>query len=272
MKVPHAPLAVIHMAWAAKPSGPVVHTHSGLAVFLEGHARFWMGTVWQIRPGDVLLVPEGMPHHRADRNFTALVGLSVCTPCLPTDRWGPPLRSLFERVQRGGCPVLRPEPDRVATIVNDLKELEAELATTTVGHELAVDGRMSLLTARLLRARPAEAVLPAAETPLVAQALAWITRHALEPISLVDVAQAVGRAPTHLAARVKKETGQPVGAWITDVRMAVARSRLLRGDENIGVLASQVGYASPSHFHRTFRRVHGLSPDRWRQLHRRPDR
>jgi len=263
----HHPITVGRWAGAGSAE-PVAHSHSSLAIHLSGEAHLWMGSTWRLSPGDVLLVPEGMPHHRSDTNHTEVLGASVCIPCLPGTRWGPPLRALFAQVQRGGCPVLRPGAAHTAALTRDLEALAEELRAPKASSELVIDGLMSLVTARLVRARPTATIRPTAETPLVAQALTWISAHALGPISLVDVARAVGRAPTHLAARVKRETGQPVGAWITDTRMAVARARLLRSDENIDALASHVGYASASHFHRTFRRVHGVSPDRWRQLHR----
>ena len=249
-----------------------MHTHSGIALYLEDGARFWMGSVWTPRRGDVLLVPDGAPHHRLDDVPVGMVGLGLCMPCLPPDRWGPPLREMLQRVRRGGCPVLRPGAEGSAALSRDLDALEAELGSTAAGAELAVDGLMAVITARLLRAAPSERVLPVAETPLVARALEWVGAHALEGISLSDVARAVGRAPTYLAARVKQETGHPVGYWIGSARMAMARELLLHSDENIDALAERVGYASPSHFHRTFRREHGLSPDRWRRLHQRPTR
>ncbi|MCA9615679.1 MAG: helix-turn-helix domain-containing protein [Myxococcales bacterium] len=33
-------------------------------------------------------------------------------------------------------------------------------------------------------------------------------------------------------------------------------------------VAARVGFASPSHFHRAFRRLHAVSPGEWRATHR----
>lgn len=248
-------------------SDNVVHTHASIVVCIEGTSELWMRTAWQLTPGDVVLIPDGEPHHRLSEHPNTWIGIGVCASCLPIERWGAALRELFDRVRTGGCPVSRPV--QFERMVQDIEMLDDELNAPGPSTDMVIDGLFALLTAGLLRASPVAPAPSQSQTPLVAQTLAWIRAHALEPISLSDVAAAVGRAPTHLAARVKSETGHPVGHWILSIRMAVARDLLLRTDDNIDVLAERVGYASASHFHRTFRRIHGVAPDGWRRAHRR---
>jgi len=266
MTDPHVSLIVQH-AHCGGSADLAVHTQPRFCVYLDDGARFWMGSVWTLRRGDVLVVPDGMPHHRVDTDTIHLLGLGVCGQCVPDDRWGPPLLGLVSQVRRGGCPVLRPTAGTTEALIHTLQSLQAELARNEAGRSLVIDGLMGIFTGLLLRCRPSERVLPVAETPLVARAMQWLSDHALEPVSLADVARAVGRDASHVAACVKRETGHPVGHWILCARMAVARDLLLHSDENVGVLAERVGYASPSHFHRTFRKVHGVTPDGWRRLH-----
>lgn len=242
---------------------PAVHTHGSVAVLLEGASTLHMGSAWSIAAGDVFVVPEGRPHYRLDASACRMEGIGVCMSCLPSDRWGPTLRAVFTAVGQGACPVLRPSPADRTELVHSLHQLRTEDAAPP----WLVDARLGVLTALLQRASPV-AETSAAESPVVAQALEYIARHALEPLSLVDVAAAVGRAPSHLATRVKAETGHTVGEWIADARMAHARALLLRGDDTVDIVAERVGYASASHFHRTFRRLHGLTPGAWRRQHR----
>ncbi len=248
---------------------PVVHTHGSIGLLRTGRSLLHMGSTWTIEAGDVFLVPEGAPHYRSDSVEDDLepptaVGVGVCMSCLPDARWGPALRGLFEAVGEGACPVLRPdEADR-----DELFRTLDVLANRHIPEPWLVDARLAVLTAVLRRASAAAEPRPT-DSPLVARALDFVARHALEPISLVDVAKAVGRAPSHLATRVKAETGESVGAWIAHARMAQARELLLRGDDTIDVIAEKVGYASPSHFHRTFRRMHDCTPAAWRSGHRR---
>lgn len=243
---------------------PVVHTHGSIALLLTGRGVMHMGSSWAVQAGDVFLVPEGAPHYRLDHEPSEYIGVGVCMSCLPTAGWGRALRALFAAVGEGACPVLRPDDADRDEIAFTLRSLHGE---TDPGAPWLVDARLGVLTALLRRAAPGAAPRPH-DSPIVARALDHIARHALEPLSLVDVARAVGRAPSHLATRVKAETGESVGAWIAYARMAQAREMLLRGDDTVDVVAEKVGYASPSHFHRTFRRMHGLSPAAWRDEHR----
>jgi AraC family transcriptional regulator, transcriptional activator of pobA len=244
---------------------PVVHTHASVALLLSGSGVMHMGSAWTVGEGDVFLVPEGAPHYRLDHEPSSYVGVGLCMSCLPAGGWGPTLRALFGSVGEGACPVLRlveADRDELARTLASLQE-EPDAAAPWL-----VEARLGVLTALLRRASPAAAPRPQ-DSPIVARALDHIARHALEPLSLVDVARAVGRAPSHLATRVKAETGESVGAWIAHARMAQARELLLRGDDTVDVVAEKVGYGSPSHFHRTFRSMHGLSPAAWRDRHRR---
>ncbi len=252
----------------ADRSDPAVHTHGSIGLLLAGESVLHMGSAWRLGDGDVFLVPEGLPHWRLDHRPSRFIGVAVCMSCLPADRWGPPLRALFLGIGAGACPVLRPGPaarDELAACIRALAACDGAGG----GPPWLVDARLGLLTGLLLGATPAAQPLAAAGgAPVVARALDHIARHALGPLSLVDVAAAVGRAPSHLASLVKAETGAPVGAWIANARMAQARVLLLRGDDTVAVIGEKVGYASPSHFHRTFRRLHGLSPSAWRAAHR----
>jgi AraC family transcriptional activator of pobA len=223
-----------------------------------------MGSAWTVASGDLFLVPEGAPHYRVDLEPSDFIGVAVCMSCVPDTRWGPALRGLFARIGEGACPVLRPaDPDR-----DELVTTLGALSSGEPAEPWLTDARIGVLTGLLRRAAPAAGPRPI-DSPIVARALDHIARHALEPLSLIDVARAVGRAPSHLASRIKAETGESVGAWIAHARMAHARELLLRGDDTVDVVAEKVGYASPSHFHRTFRRIHGASPASWREQHRR---
>jgi AraC family transcriptional activator of pobA len=254
---------------------PVVHTHGSVALLLTGHGVMHMGSAWTVEAGDVFLVPEGAPHLllsgpsrpvRHDHEPSDYLGVGVCMSCLPAAGWGPALRALFVAVGEGACPVLRPDDDDREELARTLRSLPGwARCLARPGWSTPASGCSPPCSAGL---HPAAAPRPH-DSPIVARALDHIARHALEPLSLIDVARAVGRAPSHLATRVKAETGESVGAWIAHARMAHARELLLRGDDTVDVVAEKVGYSSPSHFHRTFRRLHGASPAAWRDEHRR---
>jgi AraC-like DNA-binding protein len=124
-----------------------------------------------------------------------------------------------------------------------------------------------LLLAEVGRAMPA-APLPTRPTSFVPDALAFIQREALRGISLRDVAAAVGRAPAHVAATMKRHTGHTVGEWITSIRLAEAVSRLVHTDDAIAEIANAVGWRDETHFTRLFRKAYAMTPAAWRREHR----
>ena len=254
-----------------EPALAVLHDYTTLTLCVEGSARVWLeGTEHQVSPGQVLIVPEGASHHALERAGQA-VGVGLCAGCMARSPWGGALSALIERAQQTGRATLTLTEAQAASFEQAASGLEAEQQDRRP-NELAVHGWLSILTATLQRAErggeaQAEEAGSASQAMLVSKALAFIAQHAHQGPSLQEVARAVHRSPSHVAALLKARTGRTAVAWITHHRMALARQLLLTTDESIEGIAQRLGFASASHFHRTFRGHHGLSPGAWRQAH-----
>ena len=85
-----------------------------------------------------------------------------------------------------------------------------------------------------------------------------------QPISLRDVAGAVGYSPAYLTDLVRRQTGQSVNNWILEFRLAEARRLLTVTECSIQQIARASGYQSANYFFRQFRRAHGITPQAWR--------
>ncbi len=244
----------------------VVHPHSSIGLYTAGELRFWMGREYAIKAGDIVLVPEGMPHFSRNAVDAELIGIAVCTHCLKGG-CAEPLRQLFGAVRDGGSAVRF--LDGHDAVLQIFAKVADEMQERRHGFEVMVDSLLTQLAVEIQRASPVAAARQqdTNASPIVMRALAVIEQRVGESISLSDVARQVGRSPAHLAAVVKEETGQTVVEWITHARMAVARDLLSSTDETIAAIAETTGYASPSHFHRTFRREHQNSPGAWRRAH-----
>jgi AraC-like DNA-binding protein len=251
-----------------EPQRRVVHDHASIALYLDGRAKFWMRGLYALGPGDLLLVPDGTPHYLVEASGARSIGVSLCLSCAPLavrDH----LVAAFDVVRRGGCAVRRLGADESRRLEAVLLELEAELSQKRAGAGLAVDAGVSLLTVAILRAAEGSAAerLPGA-SPVVARALEFVHRRGATGISLSDVPAHVSRSPAHVASLVKGGTGVTVVGWITRARMNESRQLLLHTEESVEVVAERCGFASPSHFHRAFKRAHGMSPGEWRRAHR----
>lgn len=243
-----------------------VHDHVVLAYFTSGRATVEQRRRYELRAGDVLLVPAGEPHRIRRATQSASWGIGFCAPCYaPTELAG--LLDPFERARAGASAVVTIEAGRQAYFAGLCAELERESRSAGAHGGLAQKGLLSLLLVEVARAAAGTSAHALAPT-LVGEALAYIERNALSPISLRDVAAAIGRSPSHVTTAVKRATGKSVGTWITSARLSEARNQLLHGDERIEIVAERVGYADATHFIRLFRREHGVTPAAWRSAAR----
>lgn len=104
--------------------------------------------------------------------------------------------------------------------------------------------------------------------PQLRKVFDFIETNYYQPISLSDVAQAVGYSPSYLTKLMQRQTRQTVQSWIISRRMAAARSSLLQTDQSVEQIAALVGYQNVVHFFRQFRQHHGTTPQAWRTLQR----
>lgn len=106
--------------------------------------------------------------------------------------------------------------------------------------------------------------------PLLAAVFEFIEEHFREPISLADVAGALGLTPGHLTTVVRRKTGRTAQRWISERRMAEARRLLRETDLTVEAIAARTGYRQAGFFIRQFRRDHAVTPAVWRRRTRMP--
>lgn len=111
-----------------------------------------------------------------------------------------------------------------------------------------------------------QSILPS--VPKLREVFDFIEANYHQPITLYDIAQAVGYSPTYLTNLVRCQTGQTVYCWVVERRMAEARSLLLNTDQPVNQVAAAVGYPDAGHFIRHFRKIHNTTPKMWRDVHR----
>lgn len=180
-----------------------------------------------------------------------------------------PLLFPYVRGIAGGAQRLRVPPAQRPGLARCLAEMERELRERRDGYDEAVLAHLTLLlvgVSRLAAGGAGELVLR--EEPLLAAVFDVIESRYGEPISLKDVAAAVGLTPGHLTTVVGRRTGRTVQEWITERRMAEARRLLATTDLTVHALAARVGYRDAGYFIKRFRGAHGVSPQQWRRAGR----
>lgn len=275
------PLRVIRIPGQGRlpPPGPLVSTFFMVFVLTAGRGRGRHLEEVELHAGDIHIVPPGVEHQPLDAGDLEgwIVGFDPTLlksqerlpwrPRAAGDMRDAPVRSLSLR----GLLRLRPRQPRQQRIERLLAEMADELRETRWGAENAALALFALLITELIREQQERPPLaPRVVSSLVHDALRFIEAHCLEPLSLQDVAAAVRRTPSHLANAIRRETALTVGDWLREHRMAEARRRLLETDASIEGIADGVGYADVTHFIRTFRRAHGITPRAFREQRGRP--
>lgn len=100
----------------------------------------------------------------------------------------------------------------------------------------------------------------------VIAALRFLEAHSTEPITLHDVADAVGYSPFHLTRNFKQAVGQAPMQYLAARRFYAAKALLLHGDVSITDICMQVGFSSLGTFTRRFVGEVGMSPSQFRVL------
>ena len=89
--------------------------------------------------------------------------------------------------------------------------------------------------------------------------------------SLTACAERFDIAPQTLRRKFKEATGTTLSAYMTALRIDRAKALLVTTQLDIGEICTQCGYVDPSSFIRLFRSETGVSPGKYREIHRRAD-
>ena len=94
----------------------------------------------------------------------------------------------------------------------------------------------------------------------VERALAYMHAHLADNLSLADVAQAVGSAPSHLSRLFGRYGSDTFVHVLCRERIAAAKSLLRTGQYRVKEVCAMVGFNDQAYFSRVFRKYEGLSP------------
>jgi AraC-like DNA-binding protein len=147
--------------------------------------------------------------------------------------------------------------------------LAAEAAKDRPGQEVVLDRLLDVLLITVLRAHfarsaTAPAWFRAHGDPVVGPALRLVHEAPEHPWTVAGLAAACGVSRAHLARRFTDLIGEPPMAYLTRRRLALAADLLREPGTTLGAVARRVGYGSPFALSTAFKRVHGISPQTYR--------
>lgn len=86
--------------------------------------------------------------------------------------------------------------------------------------------------------------------------------------SLTLCAESFNIAPQTLRRKFKEATGQTLSAYLTSLRIDRAKALLVQTQLDVSEICAQCGYVDLSSFIRLFRSETGVSPGKYREIHR----
>ncbi len=97
------------------------------------------------------------------------------------------------------------------------------------------------------------------------RAVDLLSKGTYSDVRLAIVARECGLSVSHFARSFKTSFGQPVHRWVIGQRVARAKELLLSSNESLLEIAYQAGFCDQASFNRTFAKLTGTSPGRWRR-------
>lgn len=241
----------------------LVYVEEGVGSFaVDGDERpLRPGQVHAVPPGqviDVSAVSEPARCRAWSVAFTpdAVPALAAVSPLVWAHH---PLLAMFAPGAGRGL-VAGPDRARWSAWLTDLAD---ELADPRrLGAREVVAGLLTRILVETARLAPPAS--PGAPDPLVERVFSEIEATFREPVSVGDVARALGYTPGHLTTAVRERTGRPLLEWITERRMTEVRRMLRETDLPLGVVAARTGLRDATYLVRRFRDRYGITPQRWR--------
>ena len=238
-------------------------------------------------PGDLAFLGPGVEHTleagEADATSSAAGGgrgdaggdgggdrgtLLLCGYCAFELGGTGPAASLFPELAVLG----RERLSERAWLAGVLDRLGEEYLSPAPGAVLAVERLTEVLVVELVRldfGRDGRGgLVRALADPKVAAALAALHAEPERPWTLESLARRTGLSRAGFAARFAERVGQPMFAYLTDLRVRRARTLLAESTLSLAEIAERVGYGSDAAFAKTFRRCTGTTPAAWRKASR----
>jgi AraC family transcriptional regulator len=141
--------------------------------------------------------------------------------------------------------------------------LVAELQARDACTGLAIEGLVLELLAVV--GRTSASVALASRPAWLDCALDELRSRFRQPLPILDVAATVRVTPSHFARVLLRHEGFTPSEYLRRLRIEYAKIQLQRTDRPLAAIAIDCGFADQSHFTRSFARVVGTTPGRFRR-------
>ncbi len=101
----------------------------------------------------------------------------------------------------------------------------------------------------------------------VQRALAYITEHYAEQITVSTLANISNMSESNFYATFKKNMGDSPIAYLNHYRLSIAVDKLIQTNQTVSEISYSVGINDPLYFSKLFKKTHGMAPKEYRFLY-----
>lgn len=251
------------------------HYHGNYEIYylLSGRRYYFIkDSSYTVAAGDLIFI------HKFDVHKSTVLGspqherivLNFSDAFLGTDHplFRPELLRMFQRETH----LYRLKPQEQWYVEDLFRKMAEEVARREEGFDLSL--RLLLAQLLLFVCRLEHEPPEATEDPLspihrkIGQVVKYLNTHFSEKLPLADLSHQFRMSPSYLSRTFKKVTGFTIVGYQNLMRVREAQSLLIHTNARVSDIAGQVGFEQFAHFNRTFRRITGSSPSRFRRLNR----
>ncbi len=238
------------------------HYHNLFEIYYitAGNCTYFIdNNTYQLEPGDVILVPDGIIHNTKYQNSVHSRMLIHCSRSLippSVQQILPPSLHLYRN------------PDTADEIRDIFHKIRKEYS---VNDSLSEDSlccytnMLFLLMAKNINTRAKIDV----GNKYIEQAVSFIQKHFANNISLNEVAEMCCVTPEHFSRMFKKETSFSFCEYINLLRMQKARTLITQNSGlSVAEISDQCGFNDSNYFSLKFKKMYGISPKKLQSLNK----
>jgi len=279
----HAPGQDIMIVQHDRYTPPVLHNHDFFELQYVYEGEFTQqisGSRYLMHTGDICLIPPRIYHSLDVRNYSVV--LNILIPKLV-------FQTIFLKTLQGNNRIFKLFREHM-----DLDNIKEYLIFHTNGdpkiqsvvlnmcaeslckdsfynHMLNAD--FLLFLGLLLRDHGTDCDSPPIQRKRDSQdfdILQYMERH-YKTLTLGALAEQFHYSPQYMSCRIKQITGMSFTDYLLQKRMQAASGLLLNTNIKIAAICEGIGYHTQEHFIRTFRKYYGVSPNSYRNTHRKQE-
>lgn len=248
------------------------HRHNGYEIylFLQGNIHLYMEyNCYLLRTGDLILISPSTMHRIVSLDDQVYERITVNIKQSVFDRLSTSntdLSACFSWSENH-LPPVRLNEGQIIEFTTYANHLSDSLCSDGYGADVCANIWMSqilLLTNRCLETTPfpRQNIMP----KLVKDVMLYIQQNLTENLSLNHISGEFYHNGSYISHLFKKHTGLSLRDYILDRRIEYAK-QLLSSGSNVSEACYAAGFSDYSNFIRTFTKVAGISPGRYRKAH-----